>query len=239
MLLEGRELPLTLTRTYESRGRFAGPFGRGWDFSLNVRLQELEEFVLPPGFELPLGVNPAGCMVAVPGDVILYDGAGGAHFFRRIIGVNDNLAELPAYATDPAINELLGANAASRIASYFESPNGLFTILLKFKDGTFLTIGQTGIRMYFDTLGRITKQKGTSKESELIFSYAKDGKLDHVTGDRCRIRTVHPVLQKDHAGNLRIRLRFSRRRRGRKRSEREPEEENVNAHQETRPHQQD
>ena len=46
--LEGRELDLVLTRYYESRGRFSGPFGRGWDFSLNVRLLELEELILPP-----------------------------------------------------------------------------------------------------------------------------------------------------------------------------------------------
>lgn len=184
LLLEGRELDLALTRVYESRGRYAGLFGRGWDFNLNVRLQELSELVLPPGFTLPVGSNATNCLVAVAGDVILYDGAGGVHHFRRISEANDNLDMEAAYATDPAVTEFLGANGANLVANYFESPAGFFTILFKFVDGTFLTVGPTGLRMYFDATGRITKLKGTSRESELEFAYRPNGRLDYVKGDR-------------------------------------------------------
>lgn len=185
IFVEGSEQSLSLARVYESRSRYVGAFGRGWDFNLNLRLQE---------YPLDLGAEfrAANCLpgrddadlAARAGDVMFYDGAGGAFRFHRISAEHANEARKPLFATDPAINEFLGPNGAARIQTYYESPESIFSALYKFSDGTWWMVGPTGIQMFFDTTGRATKIHGRSKESEILFSYRDDGKLDRVEGDR-------------------------------------------------------
>jgi RHS repeat-associated protein len=182
--IEGREQDIVLTRVYESRSHYVGLFGRGWDFNLNARLLELREEILPVGFSIPVGARGTNCLDSIPGDVILFDGAGGVHRFRKISDANGNLGEKAAYSTDPAIAEFFGLNGGDVIGTFYESPPGLYTILLKFVDGTFMTVGPLGHRMFFDATGRLTKMRARSPKSEVLFSYREDGKLSAVTGDR-------------------------------------------------------
>ena len=185
ILIEGREQALNLTRVYESRSRYVGPFGRGWDFSLNARLQEIADDLAldfrvtdcPPGS----GTN---AVAGTGGDLMFYDGAGNAFRFTLISEANKNTTNFNLYAKDPAINEVLGSGGTNKIERFYESPPGIFSVIYKFKDGTWWMVHPTGIQMFFDGSGRITKSKGRSKDSLITFKYREDGKLDRVTGDR-------------------------------------------------------
>lgn len=185
ILVEGREQALNLTRVYESRSRYVGPFGRGWDFSLNVRLQEVVDD-LALDFRVPNCPPGAGTngVAGLGGDVMFYDGAGNAFRFPLISEANGNATNFNLYAKDPAIDEVLGSGGTNKIARFYESPNGIFSVLYKFKDGTWWMIHPTGGQMFFDSEGRITKSKGRSRDSVITFKYREDGKLDRVTGDR-------------------------------------------------------
>ena len=185
--IEGREQDLVLTRVYESRSRYVGPFGRGWDFNLNARILELDD-ELPPEFRIPhcrpgiLSTN----QLAGTGDAMFFDGAGNALRFHLISAANRNETNRTFYASDPALADadFLGANGAALISRYYESPNGIFSVLYKLVDGTWWLLHPSGGQMFFDAGGRITKSKGRSKKSELVWKYRDDGKLDRVTGDR-------------------------------------------------------
>ena len=180
LFVEGRHQDLLFSRIYESRSRYIGPLGRGWDFNWNARLLELP-------LDLPLGLclahfgNSALDVVARPGDVLLIDGNGNVMLYRKIQVSAGNTNQLSAYQNDPAIQEF---GWGDLLESYYESPSGEFSVLYKFKDGAFVNVLPNGVRTYFQANGRLERVVGIYKASELRCLYRGDGRLDKVRGDR-------------------------------------------------------
>lgn len=181
--LDGRHQSLTLQRIYQSRSQYVGPFGRGWDHNYNARIFEIPAD-MGPGAQIPLVNLGDASLKASPEDVLLIDGAGSVHFYRRISDGSGNLGELSAYRSDPAIAEFVKPNGVDGIASFYESPRGVFTVLYKLKDGSWLAVGPTGQRILFRSDGRLDRLIGAFESSELICHYRADGLLDRVEGDR-------------------------------------------------------
>ncbi|MEO6035711.1 MAG: DUF6531 domain-containing protein, partial [Verrucomicrobiota bacterium] len=154
MFIEGRHQPLEFTRVYESRSRYIGPFGRDWDFNYNARLRELTDGDFPDGYTMGMLDHGDRCEKAQDGDVIFIDGAGSVLVFRFFRPGNTNRS---LYANDPAINQFLGPNGATRITRYYESPPGIFSVLYKLSDGKFMLVMQNGARLHFLPDGRLDR----------------------------------------------------------------------------------
>jgi RHS repeat-associated protein len=180
--LHGRHQDLVLQRVYQSRSRYVGPFGRGWDHCYNARILQIPS---DSGVVLPFSV-PGGETQAKPGDVLLIDGVGGVSLFRRISEENGNLAERPAYAGDPALERFIRTNggAAAGIADFYQSPRGVFSILCRLKDGSWMLVGPSGNRTLFRGDGRLDRLIGVFEKSQLVCHYRPDGLLERVEGDR-------------------------------------------------------
>ena len=181
MFIEGRLQPLAFTRIYESRSRYVGPFGRGWDFNYNARLHELPDTDFPDGYTMGLLDRGDRCDAAQNGDVLFIDGAGSVLVFRFIRPGNTNLS---LYATDPAINQFLGPNGTTKIARYYESPPGIFSVLYKLTDEKFMLVMQNGARLHFLPDGRLDRTVGVFSQSVVQCRYNADGSLQEVEGDR-------------------------------------------------------
>ena len=178
--LRGRLQDLVLTRCYESRSEYFGPFGRGWDFNWNARLVEIPE-AFAGDFCMTYYGDPLRDRFGRAGDVLLVDGAGAVQHFSRISESAGNLSRLAGLTNDPAMTEFVWDG---KVATYYMSPPGQFSILLKFKDGTFVVLAPQGAKTHFRADGRIERQSGVYRASELVCAYREDGRLDRVTGDR-------------------------------------------------------
>ena len=177
-MLPGRHQDIVLQRIYQSRSRYIGPFGRGWDHSLNARVLEMPA-AMGTGSKLPLVDLGDRTIDATPGDLIFIDGAGSVQMFREISADKDNLAKQPLYAEDPAVREF-----HLEVATYYESPVGVFCVFYKLKDGRFVCLSQTGHRSVFLPNGKLERIIGAFEKSQLVFTYRDDGLLDCVEGDR-------------------------------------------------------
>jgi hypothetical protein len=201
LVVAGRYLDLTMTRTYESRSATTGVLGPGFDFNWNQRLCELPVTSVPAGYALPLThygnaiVDRAG----VAGDVLLVDGSGSVHLYRRIDARHGNLGEKPAFENDPAVAAF---GWSGKIVSFYQSPNDRFDALYRFSDGSFAHVASNGTRTLFDGVGRLTQVISPFVDSSMKLSYRSGGKLAKVEGDRgialefgYRGRTTSPEFQ--------------------------------------------
>ncbi len=182
-LLPGRHQDILLQRVYQSRSKYIGPFGRGWDHNLNARVYEVPS-AMGEGNKLPLADLGDRRVDATPGDLIFTDGVGNVLLFKEISVAKGNMSVRPAYADDPGVREFVKPNGLTDIASCYESPPGMFTVFYKLNDGRFLAVSQTGHRMVFYPNGKLERIIGACEKSQLVFRYRDDGLLDEVEGDR-------------------------------------------------------
>lgn len=170
MTLPGRRLPIEFTRTSASQALFDGPFGRGWDFNFNQRIVELDERVFPAGEKIPLVTRGNGDdEVGVGGDILFYTGAGRIINYRYA-GTNAP----PEIASDPLVLALGWTNKAAR---YYLPPQGIFNIMLKFKDGRFVRLEPDGRQYWFNSAGRLTRIYDRFEKNSLELSYNTRGEL--------------------------------------------------------------
>ena len=136
--LAGRRLGIHFKRSYSGQGLFAGPFGRGWDFSYNQRITELDRAVPPGGcFPQVLRANAQDSEVAANRDLLFYTGAG------RIVIFKYSGSTAPSeIANDPLVQQL---GWLPKAASFYLPPPGLFTTMFKFKDGSFARLNRTAL----------------------------------------------------------------------------------------------
>jgi YD repeat-containing protein len=181
--IEGRGQPLVLTRTYESQSHYNGPFGRGWNFNFNRRLCDLPSGLVPAEFKLPLTFYGAATLdrVAQPGDVLCQSGDGELLLYRKIDAQHGNLAKLPLFSSDPAIQEF---GWTGKIASFYEPPPGQFDALFRFTDGTYVAIDPSATRIYFNADGRLERIVPPYSAAQIKLNYRANGKLARVEGDR-------------------------------------------------------
>jgi RHS repeat-associated protein len=153
--IRGRGMHYAFGRRYESQSLYNGPFGRGWEFSYNMRLQEVPP-ALPEGYQLVL-VDRAGESndeVAVPGDVICYDGTGRADLYRFTVNGQKLTGPDPNDPDELAVD--LGLHLDANVERHYRSPRGFFTRLFKLKDGTFVVLERDGTRYRFGVRGKLT-----------------------------------------------------------------------------------
>ena len=182
LMIEGRGLDLVVSRNYQSQTHYRGAFGRGWDSPLFQRLCELPSGLVPAEVRLPLtfyGVASKD-QIARPGDVMVQDGAGDLKLYRQISAANGNLNLLPAFQNDPAVAEF---RWSGKIAVFYAPPPGEFDMLVRFTDGSFVSIDPQATRHYYDAEGRVTRIASAYDEAQWKFEYRADGKLAKVVGD--------------------------------------------------------
>jgi RHS repeat-associated protein len=178
----GRGMPLVFTRTYNSQSHSAGMFGRNWVTNFDVHICEIPTLGVPESFRLPLVYfgEDAIDQLARPGDAILREAAGELKWFRRISAANGNLDQRPLYANDPMLAEL---GLGSKVLAYFESPPGVYEVLYRLTDSSYLVVDPGGSRRHFDARGRIRRAVSPYAASEIRMDYRADGRLATVTGD--------------------------------------------------------
>ena len=183
--VEGRHQDLIFERAYYSRAEFVGSLGPGWDFNWNARIVEFPRTVAPPSYRIPKVLKGGDeCEEIRVTDALYIDGVGNTHVFREISDDNENTGLEPLYSSDPAIEEFLGSSGADKVAMYYESPAGVFTILLRLTDGSYMLVQPNGARSHFQPDGRLDRIVGVAQESVLQCRYRADGLLDEVEGDR-------------------------------------------------------
>lgn len=204
--VEGRHQDLVFKRTYQSRSQYEGVLGRNWDHTLNARIQEFSPSRFPDGFSTRHLDRGFDVLTIKPGDVILIDGAGTTHLFKVINEANGNTGKLSGYDADPALREFWGADAAGKIRAYYDSPDGVFSMLVQLRDLKWVLIGTQGNRTYFNADGTLDRLVGARSASVVTCHYrSKDGLLGEVRGDnggRIRFGYYYPFLDPRRTGPI-------------------------------------
>jgi len=204
--VEGRHQDLVFRRAYQSQSYYMGALGRNWDHNFNARIRELGEGDFPPDYESLMMDRGDKEITAGAGDALLVDGAGSVLTFRKISQANGNMAELPGYENDPALNEFFGANGRSKVATFYESQTEVYSFLVRLLDGKWMLVGVGGNRMYFHGDGRLDRLVGNRSASVITCHYRpRDGLLGEVRGDnggRIRFGYYYPALDTRRTGPI-------------------------------------
>ncbi len=154
MALPSPSMPIQIQRAIGNQDTYEGPFGVGWDFNYNQRLTILDPLTFPAGLQMPLVVRDSkgDSQIAGSQDVLFHSGLGETYHFQWR-GTNMP----PGYAQDPLVRDF---DYQHRVSDYYlPSPGqGVFDLLVKFKEGTFERLTPGGMR----------------------FRYARDGKLQTI-----------------------------------------------------------
>jgi RHS repeat-associated protein len=191
MTLPGRRLPIEFTRTSASQALFDGPFGRGWDFNFNQRIVELNERLVPAGKKIPLVVRGnREDEIGLGGDLLFYTGGG------RVIGYRFAGTNAPAeIAQDPLV---LGLGWTNKVARYYLPPAGIFSIMLKFKDGRFVRVEPDGRQYWFNGAGRLAKIYDRFDKNSIELAYNTRGELIRIFDELKRpLEVAYHRLQND------------------------------------------
>ena len=206
VMVEGRHQDLVFKRIYQSRSHYDGVLGRNWDHTFNARIQEFSASQFPGGFSTLHLDRGFDALTIKTGDVILIDGAGTTHLFKLISEANGNNDKLSGYNSDTALREFWGTDAAGKIRAYYDSPGGVFAMLVQLKDLKWVLIGTQGHRTYFNPNGSLDRLVGARKASVITCHYrSKDGLLGEVRGDnggRIRFGYYYPFLDPRRTGPI-------------------------------------
>jgi RHS repeat-associated protein len=204
--LEGRHQDVVFRRVYQSQSYYIGALGRNWDHNFNARIQEAPEGDFPESFSTTLLDRGIGVDRVRAADVVLIDGAGSTLLFRKISETNGNLAQLAGYENDPALDEFWGANGRSRVRTFYESPQSVFSFLVQLQDHRWVLIGVNGNRLYFNANGTLDRIVGERSASVLTCHYRpRDGMLGEVRGDNgssLKFGYYYPVLDPRRTGPI-------------------------------------
>lgn len=191
MTLPGRRLPIEFVRTSTSQALFDGPFGRGWDFNFNQRIVELNERLVAPTNKIPLVVRGNGDdEINSGGDLLFYTGGG------RVIGYRFAGTNAPSeIASDPLV---LGLGWTNKVARYYLPPPGIFSIMLKFKDGRFVRVEPGGRQYWFNGAGRLAKIYDRFDKNAIELAYNARGELIRIFDELKRpLEVAYYRLQND------------------------------------------
>ena len=149
--LPSPRMPIRINRAIGNQDLYEGPFGVGWDFNYNQRLTELSPDTFPAGLQMPLLArgNADASEIAGSQDVLFQTGAGGTILFQWIS------TNMPAgYVGDPLVQEF---EYARYVSDYYlpQKRQGVFDLLVKFKDGRFERLTPEGMRYRYAPNGRL------------------------------------------------------------------------------------
>jgi RHS repeat-associated protein len=173
LVLMGRRMPFEFRRTFRGQSLYDGPFGRGWDFSFNQRLVELP--VALDCLTLVARPDPADREVAQGGDLLFHTG-GGQVVVWRFAGTNAP-AEI---AADPLIQQL---GWLPKVARFYLPPAGLFSPMLKFKDGRYVRLEPDGRQYWFNPAGRLERMYDRYEKNFFALTYNARGELTRIENE--------------------------------------------------------
>lgn len=149
--LPSPHMPIVVSRSLANQDLYDGPFGVGWDFNYNQRIAELDPSVVPSGLQIPIVVrgSPEESEVAGSQDLLFQTGMGGTVLFKWISKTMPD-----GYIGDPLVKEL---DYATYVSDYYlpEKRQGVFDLLVKFKDGRFERLTSEGVRFRYSPRGRL------------------------------------------------------------------------------------
>ena len=151
MSLPSPRMRIEIRRVLGNQDTYDGPFGAGWDFNYNQRLNPLDPLTFPPGLRMPIVFRGEedDSEIAESRDILFHSGEGRMVHFRFI---SEELP--PEYAQDPLVEMF---NYRETVAEYFlpESRQGVFDLLVKHKDGRFERLTPGGMRFRYGASGRL------------------------------------------------------------------------------------
>lgn len=149
--LPSPRMPIVVERAIGNQDHFEGPFGVGWDFNYNQRITELDPRSFPFGLQMPLIVRGTSSESDIAGsqDVLFQTGMGRTLRFRW---VSTNMP--PEYQQDPLVIDF---DYQTRVSDYYlpAKAQGIFELLVKFKDGRFERLTPDGTRYRYAPNGRL------------------------------------------------------------------------------------
>ncbi|MCW5558052.1 MAG: RHS repeat protein, partial [Verrucomicrobiae bacterium] len=149
--LPGPRMPIVIERAIGNQDTYEGPFGVGWDFNYGQRITELDPQSFPVGLQMPVlaRANAAASEIAGSQDVLFQTGSG-----RTILFKWKSTNTPPEYAADPLVTEF---DYPGVVSDYFlpEERQGVFDLLVKFKDGRFERLTPGGARYRYGPEGRL------------------------------------------------------------------------------------
>lgn len=182
--IPGRRMPVSFGRHYSGQALHHGPFGRGWDINYNLRLVELSQDLIVPGYTNPVVVRAdiADSEYATHRDVLFYNAAGRT-FVYKWSGTNPP----PEVAEDPLALQLKwiapNQKPAANVSDYYLPPPGIFSPLVKFRDGRFATLDPDGTQHWFNQAGRLIKIYDRWEANSIELSYGNEGELVSIRSD--------------------------------------------------------
>ncbi|MBX3733953.1 MAG: Ig-like domain-containing protein [Verrucomicrobiae bacterium] len=149
--LPSPRMPITIERSIGNQDSYEGPFGVGWDFNYNQRITELSPLTIPVGLQIPLIVRASRDSSEIAGsqDVLFQTGRGRVLHFRW---VSTNMP--PEYSQDPLVSDY---GYLDTVSDYYlpAEGQGLFNLLVKFRDGRFERLSHDGVRHRYGPDGRL------------------------------------------------------------------------------------
>ena len=185
MVLPSPRMAIEIRREIGGQDTYEGPFGVGWDFNYNQRLTVLDPELFPAGLQMPVVVRDTKQDSDVAGsqDVLFHTGLGRELIFHW---VDTNMP--PEYASDPLVSEL---NYQKYVSDYYlpAKHQGVFDLLVKFKDGRFERLTPGGMRYRYASDGRLETIIDRFPKNHHDLEYDRNGWLiridDHsVSADR-------------------------------------------------------
>ncbi len=151
LVLPSPHMPIEIKRAIGNQDTYEGPFGVGWDFDYNQRVTELDPQSFPLGLQMPVIArdNADDSEIAGSQDVLFHTGMGQTVVFKWMNRV------MPAeYAQDPLVAAF---DYVDLVSDYFlpEPGQGIFDLLVKFKDGRFERLTPGGVRYRYAPNGRL------------------------------------------------------------------------------------
>ena len=149
--LPSPSMPIEIQRAIGNQDTYEGSFGVGWDFNYNQRLTILDPLTFPAGLQMALVVRDSkgDSQIAGSQDVLFHSGLGETYHFQWR-GTNMP----PEYAQDPLVQAF---DYKDLVSDYYlpSSGQGVFDLLVRFKDGRFERLTPHGMRFQYREDGRL------------------------------------------------------------------------------------
>lgn len=185
----GRRLGFGIMRRYSAQSIYEGIFGSGWEFNFNQRLVEVKSGLVREKGKYPITIRSAGDSgppdlsrsdVAEAGDLLFFNGGGRTLLYKcASTSIPDDIRD------DPLLKEeSLGWEG--KIECFFIPPDGIFDLIFKFRDGTFVRLNPDGLQYWYNQYGRLTKVYDRYGGNSLQVFYNAHGELTEIQDELSR-----------------------------------------------------
>jgi RHS repeat-associated protein len=174
--LPSPRMHIVFNRSYAAQDLYAGPFGRGWDFSYGQKLIEYRPQTFPEGSKNALVIRAVEAMntTVEAGDVIFQTGESRLILFKKT-------SSPPASLTnDPLLKDLHWFDGGNVNATYYlPGPNeaGVFDVLCRFPGGEFCRVTPEGMQYWYASSGRLERVLDKYPENRHLLRYNSNGEL--------------------------------------------------------------